>query len=660
MTDINYNLNYLVIAPNNDSNFFNDLAFTFKNVISFDGTIQGIERIIKFLRNNTVGTLIFVDYFREYEEIINTLVEEHEIKFIFTKSLGGLSDQVNLASLNMICDKYDKKIINEIGFLDGNLYNIMRVKRRGVKHILIDTPIVKSKYKITDKTIGLLNSDSSDYDSFYNEMAATSFLTGYKVKVLDPTEITKDFSTEFGIQLVESKNLDDLVNSNECNLYINFAGSLPNIFIKSMDNSVPCIVGNNDFLKNYPILQKYLVVKSDDSVDEIFDKLNSIKNDTRRILNEYKVFREEYSKLSKKSIEDFLEEKIDGKTTRLYDKILTVIVPVYNTSKYLAKCLDSVIAAQIPDMEILVINDGSTDNSDKIIEQYIRKYPDLIRYIKKKNGGLGSVRNVGLAKANGKYLASVDSDDTIEPEFFQQALKYMKEDVDIVLCDWMSISNGEIFETSASDWIFRNQKEFLGIMYTTIMPSTCNKIIKNDIFRKNKIRYLEQKYEDLSANPLALLSARTIKYLKKPYYNYYLRDNSLMRSKINPRQMIDVLAFLDSKISKTRMNLDIVELKYYTYSWRIEEYILNPLYELDGKELTDAVKYLYDNLYEIVIELFDNVHYKKMLSGLKNKDKKEFIEIRNRTIKDKNLEQFLKKNKSNPQKLNAGIIYYGE
>ena len=82
--------------------------------------------------------------------------------------------------------------------------------------------------------------------------------------------------------------------------------------------------------------------------------------------------------------------------------LLTAVVPVYNTAAYIPECMDSIINAQIDNMEILVINDGSTDNSEEIIKHYVEKYPRLVKYIKQENHGLGNVRNVGLEHAKGK------------------------------------------------------------------------------------------------------------------------------------------------------------------------------------------------------------------------------------------------------------------
>ena len=94
-------------------------------------------------------------------------------------------------------------------------------------------------------------------------------------------------------------------------------------------------------------------------------------------------------------------------------KKFSIIVPVYNVENYLEKCLDSLINQKHNSYEIIIINDGSTDNSQRIIDNYKKKYPKLISSYKKGNGGLSSARNYGIEKSTGEYLLFVDSDDYI-------------------------------------------------------------------------------------------------------------------------------------------------------------------------------------------------------------------------------------------------------
>ena len=114
---------------------------------------------------------------------------------------------------------------------------------------------------------------------------------------------------------------------------------------------------------------------------------------------------------------------------------VSIIVPVYNVEKYIKKCLDSLVHQTLSDIEIIVVNDGSPDNSELIINQYLKKYSN-IKYFKKENGGQGSARNFGLSKAIGKYIMFVDSDDyvdiTMAEKMYNSAIA---NNSDMVICN---------------------------------------------------------------------------------------------------------------------------------------------------------------------------------------------------------------------------------
>ena len=99
---------------------------------------------------------------------------------------------------------------------------------------------------------------------------------------------------------------------------------------------------------------------------------------------------------------------------------LSIIVPVYGVEKYIDKCLDSLVKQSLKEIEIIVVNDGTKDNSQKIIDKYVKKYPEKIKSYIKENGGQGSARNYGLEKANGEYIGYVDSDDFIEKDMYKK------------------------------------------------------------------------------------------------------------------------------------------------------------------------------------------------------------------------------------------------
>ena len=118
--------------------------------------------------------------------------------------------------------------------------------------------------------------------------------------------------------------------------------------------------------------------------------------------------------------------------------IISVIVPVYNAENYLHRCIDSILAQTFTDFELLLINDGSTDNSGEICNAYAQKYP-CIRMFHKNNGGVSSARNLGLTKANGEWIVFVDSDDWIEPHYLN--VLYQNGKYDLVTCYWRVLND---------------------------------------------------------------------------------------------------------------------------------------------------------------------------------------------------------------------------
>ena len=104
---------------------------------------------------------------------------------------------------------------------------------------------------------------------------------------------------------------------------------------------------------------------------------------------------------------------------------VSVIVPVYNVEKYIARCLTSLVNQTIEDLEIIVVNDGSKDNSEQIIKEFKKDYKNII-YVKKENGGLSSARNFGLIYATGEYVAFLDSDDYVDRTLYQKMYEKAK------------------------------------------------------------------------------------------------------------------------------------------------------------------------------------------------------------------------------------------
>ena len=223
------------------------------------------------------------------------------------------------------------------------------------------------------------------------------------------------------------------------------------------------------------------------------------------------------------------------------DAKVSIIVPVYNTYEYLSKCLDSVIGQSLTEIEIIVINDGSPDDSDSIIRAYIEK-DDRIIYIIQENKGLGVTRNIGIEKASGEYIAFVDSDDYIEPDMMQRMYeKASQADYDVVICETY-INDGErqcLRKSLADideDLINRyDTRDFLKNVFFTNIYRYCSwdKIYKTSFIKKNKILFGDNREiyaEDAYFQFRVIMEKPLLGFVARPLYHYVQREGSITGS----------------------------------------------------------------------------------------------------------------------------------
>lgn len=662
--DIIYNKKYLVIIPKGMKHYTDGIIYSFGNTIELENTKKDYEKTKEFIEKNNFKKIIFVNYQTNYEQLIYNIKDKYELSFIYTGTLGGLSNTKEYDNFNKIFKLSSSSNNTTIGVIDDGLYQTLKNKYKNVKHIILDLDYINNQDETYKETsVGLLGEQDNPTNNFYNQLTALAIDKTYNAILYKINKVTKKFLKEFDIKYKSVKKEQDLIYNNLVNLYVNFTDTCNLLILKSMDNNVPCIVGNTTIFDTNEILKKHLVVESDDNSVEIIEKVKNINKNRTKILKEYKKFRKDYSTRSKESIENYLGYKKKETPTKEYEKLLTVVFPVYNVEKYIRKSLQSVVDARIDNMEILVINDGSPDNCHEIILEFVEKYPDLIRYIKQENHGLGYVRNVGLREAKGKYLAGVDSDDTINKSYFKDAEKYMKNDIDLIVTNLLTLIKPYNCETPAIDPIYKNRNLYEGLLYTTIMPHTGNKILKRALFDELKLNYIEDKYEDLSANSFIFLRAENIKYINKQYYEYYVRENSIMRSKPG-NSMIHVIKLFEERLQKYKeyINLNAEEFKFNTYVWRIEEFIINPLYDLEEDEMLNSIKLIDKELKKILKDIINSKYYKEMLERLEDKEKAKFLKNRNKAINNNKFKEFVIEQRKTKkyQKLSAYEIIYGK
>lgn len=203
---------------------------------------------------------------------------------------------------------------------------------------------------------------------------------------------------------------------------------------------------------------------------------------------------------------------------------VSVIVPFYNVEKYIEKCLNSLVNQTLEEIEIILVNDGSTDNSYKIANKFQEKYADKIKCYEKSNGGLGDARNFGINYATGEYIAFLDSDDYVEPTMYEEMYEKAKqEEADMVECDfWWEYPDKKKEDIGAT---YSNQKEML---YKSRVVAW-NKLIKREIYQNHpEARFsVGLRYEDIEGFYKILPYIRKVAFVRKCFIHYVQRQGSI-------------------------------------------------------------------------------------------------------------------------------------
>ena len=220
---------------------------------------------------------------------------------------------------------------------------------------------------------------------------------------------------------------------------------------------------------------------------------------------------------------------------------ISIIVPIYNASKYLKKCLDSLVNQTKKELEFILINDGSTDDSESIIKSYS---DTRIKYFKRSNHGIGKTRNFGIKKASGKYIMFLDSDDYLEENACEVLYKKIdKEMLDLVVCDFYRVVNdSKIIEKIAS---FKNTslKDNPNLLLNVNL-APWNKIYRSDLIKNNNIKFIEDlKYEDAPFVVLSLLKSKKIGKVDKTLVYYTIHEKS--ETTVRDERIFDIIKIVD-------------------------------------------------------------------------------------------------------------------
>lgn len=244
---------------------------------------------------------------------------------------------------------------------------------------------------------------------------------------------------------------------------------------------------------------------------------------------------------------------------------VSIIVPIYNVEKYLERCIDSLIGQTLDDIQIILVNDGSTDNSGKIAKEYAIKYQDKIIYLEKENGGLSDARNYGLPYATGEYIAFLDSDDYIDKEAYKAMYdKVKQENADYIECDFIWEYPNKLKEDKRVD--YKNKKEMLAFVRVVAW----NKLIKREVIEANNLKFPKGlRYEDVEFTYKLIPHLNKVSYIDKCFIHYTQRENSI--ANVQNERTAEIFTILDDVINYYKENefykeyADELEYNYARY-----------------------------------------------------------------------------------------------
>lgn len=312
--------------------------------------------------------------------------------------------------------------------------------------------------------------------------------------------------------------------------------------------------------------------------------------------------------------------KSNNKNTLLF----SVIVPVYNVENWLEKCLESILFQKNDNYELIIVDDGSTDNSSNICDKYASENSNIV-VLHKKNEGLVSARNAGLNIAKGEYVIYIDGDDWIKPNYFNQCQKILEEHInlDLIIFNYKCIysTRSEIVEKNAKinngyfDHILLQKKIFPHLMWNKlnwkIEPSPCNKIFKRDLLKKHICEDLSITIgEDVAFVYEYIFNCKNIFFFDKVLYCYNRNNSNSLTNTYGGDPDIRLYHYLFFRMNNELYN-DTVKKQLYTfYLHKISnDYIVKPI--LQKYNYSSIIKKIKQNK---LLGLMPEIKFNKILS----------------------------------------------
>ncbi len=298
---------------------------------------------------------------------------------------------------------------------------------------------------------------------------------------------------------------------------------------------------------------------------------------------------------------------------------LSIIIPVFNAENTLKRCLDSVLQQKDDELEIVVINDGSKDLSDEIMQEYKLRYPEIISYYKKQNTGVADTRNYGIAKAKGKYIMFLDSDDYIDIDLYSIIKQYIEKNIELIKFKLQRVDENNNIIEKVTGPIFEKTTGEEGFKYLyasdVLLDSPCVYVMKKDIFIRNKLLFnVGTEHEDFGLIPFVIVLASSMISIDFYGYQYVQSNGSITRN---------------NDYNKTKKKAYDALKQYDEALIKIEKYNIN-------KNTADYLKIYYTNAILLKTETLEDKDQKQYINEIK---KRRMI----KNIKSNNIKQLLRK-----------------
>lgn len=277
--------------------------------------------------------------------------------------------------------------------------------------------------------------------------------------------------------------------------------------------------------------------------------------------------------------------------------IISIIIPVYNVEKYLRECLDSVINQTYKKLQIIIVDDGSTDNSGKICDEYAER-DDRITVIHQKNQGAGAAKNAGLKLIIGNYFALIDSDDYIELNMYEKMIEYiLNYNVDVVQCKYKkiyvdSVSSGNFSISKDTARKLSSEKYLLEILNDWRYSIFWNKLFKSNLLESNIQFPVGRKIDDEFFTYKLISRADYVLNVNDAFYNYRMRSSSVMNSNNNDRLINDRLDCFIERYNFIVQNRPSLKKAYYAH---LSELLLFYRNQVVDENITNKINSLIEN-----------------------------------------------------------------